>query len=89
MNDGLTCSFMITGNDMIPEPKLVIGKREDRSVVYYSAPNRLVINEYWYSEIRLYKFMLVDLSYVSLILFNFIYRYLRLGHNSKFFQADR
>ena len=36
-----------SGNDMIPEPKLVIGRSEDRPVVYYSAPNRLVINEYW------------------------------------------
>jgi hypothetical protein len=36
-----------SGNDMIPEPKLVTGKSEDRPVVYYSAPNRLVINEYW------------------------------------------
>ena len=32
---------------MIPEPKLVTVKSEDRPVVYYSAPNRLVINEYW------------------------------------------
>jgi hypothetical protein len=31
------------GNDVIPEPKLVVGKNEDQSVVYYSAPNRLVI----------------------------------------------
>jgi hypothetical protein len=36
-----------SGNDMIPEPKLVTAKSEDRPVVYYSAPNRLVINEYW------------------------------------------
>lgn len=36
-----------SGKDMIPEPKLVIGRSEDRPVVYYSAPNRLVINEYW------------------------------------------
>ncbi|MGC2570599.1 MAG: hypothetical protein WA364_03735, partial [Candidatus Nitrosopolaris sp.] len=36
-----------SGNDMIPEPKLVTGKSEDRPVVYFSAPNRLVINEYW------------------------------------------
>lgn len=36
-----------SGNDMIPEPKLVIGRSEDRPVVYYSAPTRLVINEYW------------------------------------------
>jgi hypothetical protein len=36
-----------SGNDKIPEPNVVIGKSEDRPVVYYSAPNRLVINEYW------------------------------------------
>jgi hypothetical protein len=36
-----------SGNDIIPEPKLVTVKSEDRPVVYYSAPNRLVINEYW------------------------------------------
>lgn len=33
------------GNEMIPEPRLVVGKSEDQPVVYYSAPNRLVINE--------------------------------------------
>jgi hypothetical protein len=39
-----------SGNDIIPEPKLVVGKSEDQPVVYYSAPNRLVINEYWSSS---------------------------------------
>jgi hypothetical protein len=35
-----------SGNDIIPEPKLVVGKwSEDQPVVFYSAPNRLVINE--------------------------------------------
>jgi Histidine kinase-, DNA gyrase B-, and HSP90-like ATPase len=39
-----------SGNDMIPEPKLILGKSEDKPLVYYSAPNRLVVNEYWSSS---------------------------------------
>ncbi len=32
------------GNDLIPEPKIVLAQAGDRSVVYFHAPDRLVIN---------------------------------------------